>query len=802
MLVNSKKMLLAAQEGGYAVAAFNVENMEMVKAVIKTAVENKAPVIIQTTPSTVRYASLKMFYAMVKAEAEKVCVPVALHLDHGSSFDLAVQGIKEGYTSIMIDGSHESFEDNIAVSKAVVAVARPNNIAVEAELGKVGGKEDDLEVEVDTNTDPQEAKEFVERTGVDSLAVAIGTAHGFYVGDPKLDKARLDEIKKLVSIPLVLHGASGVSDADVADCIRRGICKVNFATDLRVAYTDGVKELLKVAPDTFDPKKFGEAGMKKVSDLVKAKMEVCGCVGKAQNSKCCKQFSCNVKGERTLDKYLMGMDIGTSSCKVAIFDTKGEVVAQTNGEYHTYYPQEGFVEQNPEEWWNAVCEASKLCIQKANINPEQIAGVGVAGQSWSAIAVDVDGNVLVNNPIWMDTRSSDICKILTNQLGPQRIFELSGNSLQPTYTTGKIIYYKLHHPAVYERIFAILQSNSYIVYKLTGEFSQDKSQGYGIHCYDMKEGTWDQDMCAQLGIKASILPKIYECSDIVGSINKTAAEKSGLLEGTKVVAGGLDAACATLGVGVIHNGQTQEQGGQAGGMSICIDTYKADSRLILSNHVVPGKWLLQGGTTGGGGVMRWVERELGDRGTAKERGLSSFDYLNEIAAAVPAGSDGVTFLPYMAGERSPIWNPYAKGVYYGLDFSKTRGHMVRSSMEGVAYSLKHNLDIAKDAGASVKELVATGGSANSLLWTQIKSDVTGKDIIVPASDEATPLGAAILAGVGVGIYDSFEDAVRRCVTIKRMHTANKDNQLTYGQGYKKYLKLYDLLEDMMQPQEN
>ncbi|WP_305767466.1 xylulokinase [Candidatus Epulonipiscium viviparus] len=503
-----------------------------------------------------------------------------------------------------------------------------------------------------------------------------------------------------------------------------------------------------------------------------------------------------------MDKYLMGMDIGTSSCKVAIFDTKGEVVAQTNGEYHTYYPQEGFVEQNPEEWWNAVCEASKLCIQKANINPEQIAGVGVAGQSWSAIAVDVDGNILVNNPIWMDRRSSDICKILTNQLGPQRIFELSGNSLQPTYTTGKIIYYKLHHPAVYERIFAILQSNSYIVYKLTGEFSQDKSQGYGIHCYDMKEGTWDQDMCAQLGIKASILPKIYECSDIVGAINKTAAEKSGLLEGTKVVAGGLDAACATLGVGVIHNGQTQEQGGQAGGMSICIDTYKADSRLILSNHVVPGKWLLQGGTTGGGGVMRWVERELGDRGTAKERGLSSFDYLNEIAAAVPAGSDGVTFLPYMAGERSPIWNPCAKGVYYGLDFSKTRGHMVRSSMEGVAYSLKHNLDIAKDAGASVKELVATGGSANSLLWTQIKSDVTGKDIIVPASDEATPLGAAILAGVGVGIYDSFEDAVRRCVTIKRMHTANKDNQLTYGQGYKKYLKLYDLLEDMMQPQEN
>lgn len=496
----------------------------------------------------------------------------------------------------------------------------------------------------------------------------------------------------------------------------------------------------------------------------------------------------------------MGIDIGTSSCKVAIFNTKGEVIAQTNGEYNTYYPQEGFVEQNPDEWWTAVCEASKLCIEKANINSEKIVGVGVAGQSWSAIAVDVDGNVLINNPIWMDTRSRDICHEIIDRVGEQRIFELSGNPLQPTYTTAKILYYKQHNPAVYERIFAILQSNSYIVYKLTGEFSQDKSQGYGLHCYDMKNGKWDQDMCERLGISKTMLPKIYECSEVVGSLTEQAAKECGLKEGTKVVAGGLDAACATLGVGVINNGQTQEQGGQAGGMSICIDTYQADPKLILSNHVVPGKWLLQGGTTGGGGVMRWVERELGDRGTAKEKGISSFDYLNDLAREVPAGSEGVTFLPYMAGERSPIWNPYAKGVYYGLDFSKTRGHMVRASMEGVAYSLKHNLDVAEEAGARVKELVATGGSANSLLWTQIKSDITGKDIIVPASDEATPLGAAILAGVGVGIYSDFESAIKECVSIKRIHSANKDNERVYEQGFKKYLKIYDLLKEMMEEQ--
>ena len=280
-LVTSKQMLSDAQKGGYAVGAFNAENMEMVKAIIKAAEELKAPVMIQTTPSTVKYASLEMFAAMVAAEAKDASVPVCLHLDHGSSFELAVRAIKEGYTSVMIDGSKLPFEENIDVSARVTAVAHPNNIPVEAELGKVGGKEDDLEAVADTNTDPMEAKEFVEKTGIDSLAVAIGTAHGFYVGTPVLDKERLSEIRAVVDIPLVLHGASGLSDEDVKDCVKRGICKVNFATELRVAYTDAGKALLKEKPDTFDPKKLGEVGMAAVTELVKNRMKVCGCDGKA-----------------------------------------------------------------------------------------------------------------------------------------------------------------------------------------------------------------------------------------------------------------------------------------------------------------------------------------------------------------------------------------------------------------------------------------------------------------------------------------------------------------------------------------
>ena len=256
MLVTTKEMLLKAQKGNYAVGAFNVENMEMVMAVIAAAEELNAPVIMQTTPSTVKYAGLDYYLANVATAAKNAKVPVAMHLDHGSSFSLAMQALRVGYTSIMIDGSHESFEDNIKLTKAVVDACNPSKVSVEAELGKVGGKEDDLDGGDGGYTDPLEAKEFVERTGVGSLAVAIGTAHGVYKGEPKLDLDRLSEIKEVVSIPLVLHGTSGVPDETVSECVKRGICKVNYATDLRIAFSKGVKEYLDKNPDAIDPKKY------------------------------------------------------------------------------------------------------------------------------------------------------------------------------------------------------------------------------------------------------------------------------------------------------------------------------------------------------------------------------------------------------------------------------------------------------------------------------------------------------------------------------------------------------------------
>lgn len=500
-----------------------------------------------------------------------------------------------------------------------------------------------------------------------------------------------------------------------------------------------------------------------------------------------------------MKQYLLGIDIGTSACKIAIFDEAGNVLASGNGDYNVYYPKLGWAEQNPEEWWAAVCRAIKATLEKGKISPSDIVGIGIDGQSWSSIPIGKNGEVLYNTPIWMDTRAAELCERARMEVGEDRIFEVGGNAFMPSYTMPKVMWFKEHLPEVYKNTEKILQSNSYIAFKLTGKMTQDLTQGYGWQCFNMRKGEWDLDLCRDLGVDTHLLPDIYKCHDIVGTVTKKAAEECGLIEGIPVVAGALDAACGTLGAGVVHDGETQEQGGQAGGMSICMDEYKADRRLILSFHATSNQWILQGGTVGGGGVMRWLEQEFADyeRIKGKEVGKSSLTLFNEIAEKVAPGSDGLIFLPYMSGERTPIWDPKAKGMFYGLDFSKTKGHFVRATMEGVALSLRHNLEVAAEAGAHVGELRAMGGSANSLLWTQIKSDVTGKKIVVPSSDTATSLGAVLLAGVGIGMYKNFEEATEKTVVLKREHEPNMANQAVYDQTYETYLKLYENLKDVM-----
>lgn len=283
MLVTTKEMLLDAQAGHYAVGAFNVESLEFVMAVIKAAEDRKSPVIMQTTPGTVKYANLDYFAAMCKVAAEEASVPVAIHLDHGDGFDRCIQAMHAGYTSVMIDGSHVPFEDNIALTASVTKVAGPIDIPVEAELGKVGGKEDDGPAVEGENpyTDPDEAEEFVARTHCTSLAVGVGTAHGVYKGTPHIEQGVLKEIRSRLDIPLVLHGTSGVPDDQVAEAIANGICKVNYATELRQAFTRGFMGYMDQNPECFDPKKPNRPGMDEIYAVVASHMDNLGSSNKA-----------------------------------------------------------------------------------------------------------------------------------------------------------------------------------------------------------------------------------------------------------------------------------------------------------------------------------------------------------------------------------------------------------------------------------------------------------------------------------------------------------------------------------------
>lgn len=488
-----------------------------------------------------------------------------------------------------------------------------------------------------------------------------------------------------------------------------------------------------------------------------------------------------------MNNQLLGIDIGTSACKVAVFDETGHVLAQANKPYNVYYPEPGWAEQDADEWWAAIIEGIREVLSDEKTDAKAICCIGVDGQSWSAIPVDKNGDALARTPIWMDTRSRDICDEFKAKLGEETVFEIAGNDFLPSYSAPKMIWFKRNCPEIYARTYKFMQSNSYVVYKLTGRYSQDKSQLYGIQFFDLHKMEYNSGLAGELGLSEDLIPEIYDCDSIVGEVTPEASRITGLPEGIPVVAGGLDAACGTLGAGVYAPGQTQEQGGQAGGMSICTDRALAHKKLILSPHVVPGMFLLQGGTVGGGGALKWFRSELCPD--------MSFDEITAEAAKIAPCADGVMFLPYMSGERSPIWDPDAKGVFYGLSYGKTRAHMARAVLEGVAYALEHNMRVAAETGIEVNTLNAMGGAANSVLWTQIKSDVTGKEICVPASDTATTLGAVLLAGKGCGLYGNYGEAVGNTIATVRTHTPDMGNHELYRKNMELYLELYQNLKN-------
>jgi xylulokinase len=499
-------------------------------------------------------------------------------------------------------------------------------------------------------------------------------------------------------------------------------------------------------------------------------------------------------------QLILGLDIGTSGCKLVVFDNLGEVKAFDSQSYQTYYSGPGFVEQNADDWWMAVARGMANIFSTTKVRPIDISAIGLAGQSPTCLPVAKDGSPLRKAMIWLDTRSIKQVHHMTAMVAEDALINTSGNPVAAPYIIPKIKWIEDNEPKIFQATHKVLQSHAFIGYKLTGVFYQDLSTCNGYHIFNISKGILDAKLARQLKLSTDLVPEIVPCHQVIGEVSAEASNITALPKGIPVIAGGLDAACCTLGAGVLNTGQTQEQGGQAGGMSIVTSDALIHPKLILSNHVIPNRWLLQGGTTGGGGVLKWLKEQIFDDLRIPEtiKTKNHFEIMSHLASKSLPGSNGLLFLPYMSGERSPLWDPQAKGTFVGISYQTQKEDIIRSVMEGVGFSLLHNIQTAKEVNAEVDGLISVGGAANSETWTQIKSDITGRPIKVPFSDFATPLGAALLAGVGTGVYSSFEEAVDKTVKIQRYHEPNFKNHQLYDDYFGLYLELYDSLKEKFQ----
>lgn len=494
----------------------------------------------------------------------------------------------------------------------------------------------------------------------------------------------------------------------------------------------------------------------------------------------------------------LGVDIGTSGARAIAVDRAGRTLATADRPYPLHTPAPGQVEQDPNDWIaGAMATITEVCASGA-FDPADVAGIGVDGQSWACVPVDETGAVLARTPIWMDMRAQSICDETLSRVPAATILGVAGNRLSPSYSTAKMLWFERHRPDVFARTRWFLQCNSVVVMALTGVASQEHSQGYGWHFIDVATGGVDHALAAALGCDPSRVPEAVEPTAVVGGVTPAVARATGLVAGTPVVAGGLDAACGTLGAGVFRPGQTQEQGGQAGGMSIALDAPVADERLILSRHVVPGSWLLQGGTVAGSASLAWLARVAGaaELAASEHSGRGLYEEVSALAATVGPGAEGLVFLPYLSGERSPLWDADARGAFVGLHLGTGRGNLYRAVMEGVAMALRHNLEVALAAGAGVTELLAIGGATRSPLWMQIKADVTGLPVVVTANPDATPLGAAMLAAIGTG-GGTVDELVGDWVQRSAGYVPDPDTRATYDRLYAVYAGLYPALAPSM-----
>lgn len=485
-------------------------------------------------------------------------------------------------------------------------------------------------------------------------------------------------------------------------------------------------------------------------------------------------------------KYLIGIDIGTSGTKSVLFDTEGKVIASATQEYPLYQPQNGYAEQDPRDWWNAVCKTLQEIVPQAKDG--KIAGIGLSGQMHGLVMLDENNDVIRNSIIWCDGRSGEECREIEEIIGRDRLIEITANPATAGFTASKIMWMKKHEPENYMRCKHILLPKDYIRFRLTGEYATEVSDASGMQLLDIKNRSWSREVCEKLNIDMSLLPKMYESAEVTGTVTREAAEVTSLKEGILVVGGAGDNAAAAIGTGVCKEGKAFTTIGTSGVVFAHTDTPVIDKqgRVHTFCCAVSGKWHVMGVTQAAGLSLNWFRGNL-----AKECSYKELDLLCE---KVPVGAKKLLYLPYLMGERTPYLDSNCRGAFVGLSAIHSTGEMARAVMEGVTYSLCNCVDILREMGVETSDMAICGGGGKSLLWRNMISDAYSIPVKTLESEEGPALGVAVLAGCGAGIYKSVEEGCERCVKTKNVIVPDEANHSEYMKYYKVYNNLYAQLK--------
>ena len=497
--------------------------------------------------------------------------------------------------------------------------------------------------------------------------------------------------------------------------------------------------------------------------------------------------------------YLLGIDIGTTGTRAILVDPEsGEVIAGATREYPLYTPRPQWAEQDPADWWQATCDAVQAAIAEADIQADDVQGIGLSGQMHGVVLLDDRDQVLRSSLIWCDQRSQAQCDWITERVGAERLIELTSNPALTGFSAPKLLWVREHQPELYAKARSFLLPKDFIRFKLTGERATEVSDASGTLLFDVTHRRWSQEMLEALEIDPALLPQVYESPEITGRVTAQAAALTGLKEGTPVVGGGGDQAAGAVGNGIVRPGIVSCTVGSSGGVFAYMSEPRRDPRGRVHTfcHAVPGAWHVMGVTQGAGLSLRWFRDQFGDleRALASRLGVDPYELLTQEAQQAPAGCEGLLFLPYLMGERTPHLDPDAKGVFFGLTARHTRSDMIRAILEGVAYSLRDSFEILREMSVPIEQVRASGGGARSELWRQIQADVFNTELVTVNATEGPAYGVALLAGVGTGIWRSVPEACDATIKITGSTRPDPDRVKVYDGYYSVYRGLYDRLK--------